>query len=361
VRLRVAGAEARAFAVWAERFAQQRRWAYQTRTISNSLAVFNAAFPTLALISVFGVIAASPTKPSTGAVLAMVAAFGGLLAALSSLSVNALMVVRVMPLLENIRPILETPPEVKPEKIHPGQLNGVVEVRQVTFRYTVHGPIILDTVSVEAKPGELIALVGPSGSGKSTLLRLLLGFETPASGAIYYDDQDLAELDLSALRRQIGVVLQNSTLLPGDIFSNIVGASALPLEAAWEAARRAGLEADIRQLPMGMHTIISEGGKTFSAGQRQRLMIARAIVNRPRLLFLDEATSALDNPTQASVVQGLETLQATRIVIAHRLSTVMRADRLYVFERGRVVQSGTYAELAEAAGPFRDLIRRQTV
>jgi ATP-binding cassette subfamily C protein len=201
--------------------------------------------------------------------------------------------------------------------------------------------------------------VGPSGSGKSTLLRLLLGFEKPESGGVYYDGRELAGLDAQAVRRQIGVVLQNGRLMSGDIFTNIAGSSPATLEDAWEAARMAGFDEDIRAMPMGMHTVISEGASTLSGGQRQRLMIARAIVQRPRMLFFDEATSALDNRTQAIVTESLDRLNATRIVIAHRLSTILHADRIFVIEAGRIVQTGTYAELIEQEGLFAELAKRQ--
>lgn len=359
-KLRVSGAEARAFGVWAERFATQRRLTFRVRVVGNALAVFNAAFPTLALIVLFAAIAGSaPGSRSTGTVLAFVASFGGLLAAALAVSANALSVLRIIPLFENVRPVLTTPPEIDEGKLDPGELSGAIEISHVSFRYADDGPPILREVSLRARPGEFIAVVGPSGSGKSTLLRLLLGFETPEAGSIYYDGQDLAELDVQAVRRQIGVVLQNGKLMPGDIYTNIVGASLLTIDDAWEAARMAGLDEDIRQLPMGMHTVISEAGSTFSGGQRQRLMIARALVSRPRILLFDEATSALDNRTQAIVSRSLEQLRATRMVIAHRLSTIVNADRIYVVERGSVAQVGSYAELAEQDGPFRDLIQRQ--
>jgi ABC-type bacteriocin/lantibiotic exporter with double-glycine peptidase domain len=204
-----------------------------------------------------------------------------------------------------------------------------------------------------------VAFVGPSGSGKSTLFRLLLGFEQPQAGSIYYDGQDLVSLDVQAVRRQLGVVLQNGKVLAGDILTNIVGSTLRTLEDAWEAARLSGLEEDIHQMPMGMHTVVPEGGSTLSGGQRQRLLIARALVSRPRIVLFDEATSALDNRTQAVVSEGLNRLRATRIVIAHRLSTVRHADRIYVLEAGRVVQQGRYEELAGQPGLFADLARRQ--
>jgi ABC-type bacteriocin/lantibiotic exporter with double-glycine peptidase domain len=204
-----------------------------------------------------------------------------------------------------------------------------------------------------------VAIVGPSGSGKSTLLRLLLGFERPTSGTIYYDGQDLNGLDVLAVRRQLGVVLQNSNLMSGSIFENIAAGTAITLDQAWEAVRQAGIAEDIESLPMGMHTFISEGASNISVGQRQRLLIARALVFRPRVLLFDEATSALDNRAQAVVSKSLERLQVTRLVIAHRLSTIRNADRIYVIENGRVVEQGTFAELAAQDGLFSRMIARQ--
>jgi ABC-type bacteriocin/lantibiotic exporter with double-glycine peptidase domain len=268
-------------------------------------------------------------------------------------------VMMAIPIYEQARPILEACPEVGESKMSPGPLGGEIEISQVTFRYDPDSAAVIDRVSLRARPGEFIAIVGPSGSGKSTILRLLLGFEHPESGSIYFDGQDVSGLDIQAVRRQIGVVLQNGSVMTGDLFTNIIGSSLAAMDDAWEAARMAGLDEDIRQMPMGMHTVISEGGTTLSGGQRQRLLIARAVVNRPRLLFFDEATSALDNRTQAIVSESLERLQATRIVVAHRLSTIMNADCIYVLDGGRVVQTGPYASLRSEGGVFAELIRRQ--
>ena len=230
----------------------------------------------------------------------------------------------------------------------------------MTFHYQQDLPPALQDVSFKVRPGEFVAFVGPSGSGKSTLLRVLLGFEEPDSGSVYFDGQDFSRLDVQAVRSQIGVVLQSGRIMAGDFFTNIVGSTAHTLEDAWEAARMAGLAEDIEAMPMGMHTVVSEGANTLSGGQRQRLLIARAIVSKPRIVFFDEATSALDNRTQAIVSESLERLNATRIVIAHRLSTIRNASCLYVMERGRIVQSGTYDALVALEGPFADLARRQT-
>jgi ABC-type bacteriocin/lantibiotic exporter with double-glycine peptidase domain len=260
---------------------------------------------------------------------------------------------------EQAKPILETLPEVDAGKSDPSALTGEIELQHVVFRYQSDGPAVLRDLTLRIEPGEFVAFVGPSGSGKSTVLRLLLGFETPESGGIYYDGQELGGLDIQAVRRQIGVVLQSGRLMSGDIFTNIVGSAAVGMEEAWEAARMAGFEDDIKAMPMGMHTVVSEGGGTLSGGQRQRLLIARALVHRPRLLFFDEATSALDNRTQAIVSASLERLSATRIVVAHRLSTIANADRIYVIDRGRVVQSGRYNELIQQDGLFAELAKRQ--
>jgi ATP-binding cassette subfamily C protein len=260
---------------------------------------------------------------------------------------------------ERARPILETLPETSDAKGEPGGLTGNIEISHAFFRYRPDTPLVLRDLSLSVRPGEFVALVGASGCGKSTLFRLLLGFDRLDSGAIHFDGQDLAGMNPQAVRRQIGVVLQNGQLQTGDIFENIAGTRPLTIDDAWAAASLAGLEDDIRAMPMGMHTVISEGGGGLSGGQRQRLMIARAIASRPRILLFDEATSALDNLTQAIVSRSLEQLEATRIVIAHRLSTIVKADRIFVLEAGRVVQSGSYAELIAQEGLFAKLAQRQ--
>jgi len=268
--------------------------------------------------------------------------------------------VSAVPLYERTRPILEALPEPTEGKLQPGQITGRIEFNHVNFRYKPGDPLVLHDLSLQISPGEFVAVVGPSGSGKSTLTRLLLGFEKPESGTVLLDGLDLAGLDIQMVRRQFGVVLQGGKLMPGDIFRNIVGNSMLTLEDAWEAARLSGLEEDIREMPMGMHTVLGEGSSTLSGGQRQRLMIARAIVTRPRVLIFDEATSALDNRTQAIVSRSLENLKVTRIVVAHRLSTIQSANRIFVIQKGHLVQTGTFARLREQPGPFADLMKRQT-
>lgn len=359
-KFRVAGAEGRAFAFWAESFSEQRRQAYRARLLGTRLSLFNAAYPTFATLTLFALLSfLSDVALSTGAFLAFYAAFTHLLLSGLQLSAALTSALSVVPTYERLEPILKAEPEVDQSKKDPGPLQGAIEVSHLFFRYQADGPLILKDVSLEIGAGEFVALVGASGSGKSTLFRLLIGFEQPASGVISYDQQALDGLDIQAVRRQIGVVLQNSRVMAGTILSNIVGTSTLTIDDAWEAARLVGLEDDIRRMPMGMHTLVSEGGSTLSGGQRQRLLIARAIVNRPRIIFFDEATSALDNVTQTIVSESLDNLQATRIVIAHRLSTIMNADRIYVMQAGQVVEAGNYKELMAQGGLFAELARRQ--
>ena len=364
-KLRVAGAEPQAFAAWARGMSEQRRSQFRSRSVANGLTAFNAGFPVLAYVVLYAaavplLTGEAPTM-RTGDFLAFMTSFAACLTGMMGAATALLSTVNVLPLYEQARPILETSPEVDTAKADPGTLAGDIEVQHVTFRYRADGPPVLRDVTLRVRPGEFVAFVGPSGSGKSTLLRLLLGFETPEAGAVYYDGQELAGLDAQAVRRQIGVVLQNGRLMAGDIFTNIAGSSSATLDDAWEAARMAGLDDDIRAMPMGMHTVVSEGAATLSGGQRQRLLIARAIVQRPRMLFFDEATSALDNRTQAIVSQSLDRLQATRIVVAHRLSTIRNADRIYVVDGGRIAQAGTYDELMAQPGLFRELASRQLV
>jgi NHLM bacteriocin system ABC transporter ATP-binding protein len=364
-KLRTTGAEGRAFYNWAMLFAKQQEHQFKASVVNNVVEVFNSVFPAVASMSIFLFIAffLSDDKTfSTGDFLAFNAAFGGFLGAMLGAIGVFTVILGITPIYERAKPILQTPPEITDSKAHPGQLSGEIEVSHLSFSYTADGPQILNDISLSMKPGEFVALVGTSGSGKSTLLRLLLGFETPSSGSIYYDHQDISGVDLGALRRQLGVVLQNGQLLSGDIFTNIIGAAAaLTLDDAWEAATQVGIAGDIRDMPMGMHTVVSDGGGTLSGGQRQRLLIARAIVNRPRILFFDEATSALDNRAQEMVSTSLENLRATRIVIAHRLSTIINADRIFVMDGGSLVQSGTYEELIQVDGLFADLAKRQIV
>jgi ABC-type bacteriocin/lantibiotic exporter with double-glycine peptidase domain len=264
-----------------------------------------------------------------------------------------------IPHISRIRPLISGSLEISEDRRPAGEISGSVELSRVTFRYESGGPLILDNITLRIAPGEYVAIVGPSGSGKSTIFRLLLGFEKPDAGAIFFDGKAIDTLDISAVRRQMGVVLQNGKLTSGSMYDNICGGAQLPIEQVWEAVRLAGLEADLKAMPMGIHTVIAEGVSTISGGQRQRLMIARAIARRPRILLFDEATSALDNQTQAIVSASLGRLNITRIVIAHRLSTVREADRIVVLVDGKIVQTGKFAELSDTPGVFADFARRQ--
>jgi len=340
---------------------------FRAGSIENLVEVFNASFPLITSAALFYAVlwlaeqAAQTGDPplSPGDFVAFNAALGGFLMQTLSTGLTAMQALAIVPLYERARPILEARPEVDTTKADPGELAGEIEVSRVTFRYQEDGPTILSDISLRIEPGEYVAIVGPSGSGKSTLLRLLLGLETPETGCVYYDGRDLALLDVQRLRRRIGVVAQSGAIRTGSIFSNIAGSLPLRESDAWEAARMAGFDEDIRQMPMGMHTVVQQGGGTLSGGQRQRLIIARAIVTRPRILFFDEATSALDNRTQAIVSESLRELQATRVVIAHRLSTIIGADRIHVMQAGRIVQQGGYQELIGREGLFAELVKRQ--
>lgn len=358
-KLRVAGATRRAFAAWAELYAEQARLRVKAQSRANAASVFGTGFHALATLVILIGIAWLARDMASGTFLAFMTAFGqfsgGVMGILGALDSSMAMV----PLYERARPILQALPENGADAADPGELLGLVQLDDVHFRYDREGEFVLAGVSLTVRPGEFVAVVGPSGAGKSTLLRLLLGFETPERGTIAYDHRTLAGIDIHAVRRQIGVVLQDGKLMPGSIFDNIVGSASLTEADAWAAARMAGLDEFIRGLPMGMRTFVSEGAVTFSGGQRQRLMIARAIVARPRILLFDEATSALDNQTQAVVRDAIGTLDATRVVIAHRLSTVQHADRIVVLEHGRIVQEGTFDGLVHTPGPFADLARRQ--
>jgi NHLM bacteriocin system ABC transporter ATP-binding protein len=367
-KLRVAAAEERAFGSWAKKYSQRIKLESGIKHVDDSLSVFNEAIPVVSSVLIFWFailfiqIAATENKPgglSAGSFLAFNTAFTVFLNGATEISNTLSNVLEIIPLWERAKPIIQTPLESNPAQADPGRLTGRISLEHVNFRYRVDGSLILNNVSVHADPGEFIALVGPSGSGKSTVFRLLLGFELPASGTVCYDGQDLAGLDVQAVRRQLGVVLQNVRIAAASIFDSISAGALVTLEEAWEAARMAGFDADIQAMPMGMHTVISEGGTNLSGGQRQRLLIARSLVLKPKILLMDEATSALDNQTQTIVTESLDRMNATRIVVAHRLSTIRNADRIYVVEAGIVVQSGTFDELVKQEGLFARLVARQ--
>ncbi|HSO32473.1 MAG TPA: NHLP bacteriocin export ABC transporter permease/ATPase subunit [Labilithrix sp.] len=360
-KLRVTAAENRAFAVWARLFARRRDADIGTERVYVRIGVFQDVYPMICTMILYWMLAGTgKQKVTTGLFLAFSTAFGLFLGATMQVIDAVLHSLAAIPMYERARPILAA----RTESLGSGErvaLKGGIEVNHASFRYAADGPLILDDVSFQIEPDEFVALVGPSGSGKSTLLRLLLGFESATEGGVYYDGHALAGLDVRAVRKQIGVVMQNSRVMGGDIYTNIVGSTGLTQEDAWNAARNAALDKDIEAMPMGMHTVIAQGGGTLSGGQRQRLLIARALAADPRVVFFDEATSALDNVTQATVSESLESLRVTRVVIAHRLSTIRHADKIIVLEKGRVVQMGRYEELVDVDGPFQRLAKRQLV
>lgn len=358
-KLRVAGAANRAFAQWAREYSRKQNLSTHIRIVRDRVRLVNMTMPAVATAATFFYLLGSPI--GTGAFLACLTALTAFLAAVTSASDTVAGLTLAANRWQRMQTILAAPHEAHPSNAHPGRLRGGLVMESLTFRYREDGPLVLDNVSVRAEPGECIALTGPSGSGKSTLLNLLLRFENPQSGGIYLDGRDLASLDIAAVRRQIGVVTQDGRLMSGSIFENISTSGIHTMEDAWEAARAAGLADDIDHMPMGMHTVVSEGGSNLSGGQRQRLLIARALVLKPAILIFDEATSALDNRTQAIVTDSLKRLKATRILVAHRLSTIRGADRIYVIEKGRVVQEGRYSELAGEPGLFARLVSRQTI
>ncbi|MER6561970.1 NHLP bacteriocin export ABC transporter permease/ATPase subunit [Streptomyces sp. NPDC001027] len=359
-KLRIAAAENYAYAAWAAQFARSRELQQRLGRIKNLSTVLGSVYLPLCSLLMF-MLLAGPARGalSAGDFLTFNTSMTMLLTSVTSLTGAFVSAVAALPLFEEIRPVLEATLEVRTGSTRPGPLTGALEARRLSFRYSDDGPLVLDDVSFEVRPGEFVAVVGPSGCGKSTLLRLLIGFDRPLSGSVLYDGQDLAALDQAAVRRQCGVVLQHAQPFTGSLLDVICGTGAYTPEEAMGAAELAGLAEDIRRMPMGLHTIVSGSG-SVSGGQRQRLMIAQALIRRPRILFFDEATSALDNETQRTVIESTRKLNATRVVIAHRLSTVMDADRVIVMENGRIAQQGPPAQLlADTAGRLHELVRRQ--
>ena len=357
-KLKVAGAESRAFSFWA------RRYAKMSNALYGRPPLLLAAPALIPLVAVAGTIAfygiAAVGHVSAADYMAFNYAFGMVSGAVTALATSIPMLARMRPLLEMVDPIMKTAPETLSNQKQVSSLDGGIEVSSLSFRYASNLPLVLDRVSLKINPGEYVAIVGTTGCGKSTLMRLMLGFEKPASGSIFYDGTDLATVDARSVRRNVGVVMQNGDLFAGDIFSNItIMNPRATVDEAWEAAELAGIADDIRKMPMGMQTLIGEGGSGVSGGQRQRLLIARAVCGKPRVLMLDEATSALDNVTQRHVSDALARLNCTRIAIAHRLSTIREADRIIMLDGGHIVEDGSYDELVALGGKFADLVARQ--
>ena len=359
-KIRLGGCEKRAFAKWANLYQEEAEAKFTPPLFLKLESVLTA---TVALIG-SGIIyfMAVSTGAEVSQFVAFSVAFGMVSGSILSLTEVAKVFAYIKPILELVDPILKVQPEVSANKRVLHSLSGQIELNNVSFQYTEEGPMIIDDLSLKIRKGQYVAIVGKTGCGKSTLLRMLLGFEKPKTGAVYYDGIDIEKVDLKSLRRNIGVVMQTGKLFSGDIYSNItISAPWLSLEEAWKAAEMSGIAEDIKNMPMGMNTIISEGSGGISGGQRQRLMIARAIAPQPKVLMFDEATSALDNLTQKQVSDSLSKLKNTRIVIAHRLSTIKQCDRIIVLDKGRIMEDGTYEELIQKNGLFAELVSRQQI
>ena len=359
-KIKLSGSEKRMFARWAKNYAKEATLTY------NPPVGIKLSGVTTTAISVFGTMLlyylAVKNNVSVADYYAFNASYGQIAAAFTALASMATTIANIKPVLQMAKPILEAEPAVSEGKVVITELRGEIEFSNVSFSYNESMPNVIDDFSLKIHPGEYLAIVGSTGCGKSTLLRLLLGFEKPQKGAIYYDQKDMNGVDLKSLRRKIGTVMQDGKLFFGDIYSNIsISAPELSIQDAWMAAEIASVADDIRRMPMGMNTIISEGQGGISGGQKQRLMIARAIAPRPKILMFDEATSALDNITQKKITDAIDKLHCTRIVIAHRLSTIQHADRIIYLDKGKIVEDGTYEELINKNGMFAELVKRQRI
>ena len=357
-KIRLSGSEKRVFAKWLDVYSEDAELMYNPPLFIKINPVISTGISLVGNIALYYLAMQGNVDPSS--YFAFTASYGMLMGAFMSVSGIALSAAQIQPILELAEPFLKTEPETSQGKEIVTEISGGIELNHISFRYSEDTPYVLNDISLKIRPGEYIAIVGSTGCGKSTLVRLLLGFEKPEKGAVYYDSKDMAGLDLATLRRKIGTVMQDAGLFQGDIFSNIViSAPQLTLDDAWEAAEKAGIADDIRAMPMGMYTMISEGQGGISGGQRQRIMIARAIASKPKLLIFDEATSALDNKTQRQVSDALDSMGCTRIVIAHRLSTIKHCDRILVLDGGKITEQGTYDELIAKDGFFAELVKRQ--
>lgn len=357
-KLKLTGSENRAFARWLDRYGDAARFLY------NPLFTYRLYPALTALLGLGGTMlifwSTLKNGVSTSDYIAFNSAFGMITASLVQLNGVLPSLSQIRPLLESVKPILEAVPEMEDKAPQVQRLSGKIEISGLSFRYSDDGPLILNDLSLTIKPGEYVGIVGKSGCGKSTLMRLMLGFEYPLSGGVYYDNYDLAKVDKASLRRRIGCCLQSGSLFTGDLFHNItITAPWATHDEAWEALRLACLEDDVRRMPMGLHTMVSEGGGGFSGGQKQRLLIARALISKPDIIFFDEATSALDNIAQKTVSDNLDALKCTRVVIAHRLSTIRHCDRIIVLDKGRIAEQGTFEELMANQGLFYEMAQRQ--
>ena len=357
-KLKLTGSENRAFARWLDHYGEAARFIYNPAFTRRLYAALTALLGLGGTMLIFW--STLKNGVTTSDYIAFSSAFGMITAALVQLNGVLPRLAQIKPLLESVKPILEAVPEMEDKAPQVEELYGGIEVSGVSFRYSEDGPLILDDLSLKIEPGEYVGIVGKSGCGKSTLMRLMLGFEQPLTGGIYYDNYDLSKVDKASLRRKIGCCLQSGSLFTGDLFHNItITAPWATHDDAWEALRMACLEDDVRRMPMGLHTVVSEGGGGFSGGQKQRILIARALISKPDIIFFDEATSALDNIAQKAVSDNLDELMCTRVVIAHRLSTIRHCDRIIVLDKGKIVEQGTFEELMENKGLFYEMAQRQ--
>ena len=357
-KIKLAGAEKRAFSKWAASYAKAAKLQFDPPMPIKFNSVTTALLPMIGSILLY--FSAVRARVPVADYMSFNASYAMVSAAILSLSAVALDFAKIRTMMEMAAPVLSALPEQVGDKVAPDHVSGSMELSNVSFRYDEHMPLVLDNLTLKIDPGQYVAIVGKTGCGKTTILKLLLGFEAPQQGAVYYDGKDLDKLDVRQLRRHIGVVMQDGKLFTGSIYDNIVvSAPWLSLDDAWQAAETAGIADDIRAMPMGMNTLLSESGGGISGGQRQRLMIARAIAPKPKILMLDEATSALDNITQRHIAQLLGDMKSTRLVIAHRLSTIRQCDRIVMIENGQIAEDGSYDELMKKNGAFADLLRRQ--
>jgi NHLM bacteriocin system ABC transporter ATP-binding protein len=358
-KLRTTGTEKNAFSEWASLFAKNKKLELNAQHVQNLITVCNYILPFLSFACIFGFIILHGARFSIGAFLAFNTAFISFYIAITDLSNTLMEMAPIFPLWARSKIIVEEPLETLLKKTHPGHLTGEISVDNVSFKYESNGQMILNNICLKVNPKEFIGILGPSGCGKSTLVRLLLGFEKPDSGAIYYDDKDLTSLAIREVRRQLGVVLQDEGIISGSIYDNLICGGNYSLEQIDHALKVSGFVEDVENFPMGLHTYLSMGDTTLSGGQKQRLLIARALLPNPKILIFDEATSALDSKSQETVTESLEQLDVTRIVIAHRLSTIRHADRIYVMDKGKIVQTGTFEEISSQPGLFSEMLKRQ--
>lgn len=356
-KIRTSNAEESVFIIWLEKWFASLKNHYKANFVNVVLEALTSSFSIAIIVVIYAFVAYS-SDISFGSFIGFNSAFGLFSVAFFSIVNMFLKISLSVSLYDRAKPILQAIPEASQSGIHPETIQGQIDVRNLSFQYQANHMILKD-ISLKVEAGSFTALVGLSGSGKSTLMRLLLGFEASIEGHILYDQIDLSKYDILALRRKLGVVLQNDVLFPGTIYENISAASHLSLEDAWEAARIVGLEDEIKAMPMGMHTLIVEGGTTISSGQRQRIIIARALAYNPQICIFDEATSHLDNLNQSLIHRNLSVLNITRVVIAQRLNTIIDADYIYVLDGGKLVQKGTFQELVNQKGLFANMAQKQ--